>query len=353
MTPITFRRRLLSWFDKHGRHELPWQKNRTAYRVWVSEVMLQQTQVTTVIPYYRKFIKRFANIKQLAEANIDEVLHLWTGLGYYARARNLHKSALLICRDHGGRFPKSFEAVIALPGIGRSTAGAVLALANDARYPILDGNVKRVLTRLHAIDRWPGEKQTEQELWALTELYLPQKRLADFTQAIMDLGATVCTRSNPQCDDCPMRSDCVAFQNGNPTDYPVAKKRKVLPEKHVTMLMLEREKKEVLLIRRPPVGIWGGLWGFPESEQTDPSLLPAWSKKTLGLQIKTQQQWPVVRHTFSHFHLHIHPVTAALVGESNAVMELADTVWYKLDHPDRRGLAAPVKRLLQQLRNET
>lgn len=353
MTPHTFRRRLLAWFDKHGRTNLPWQKNRTAYRVWVSEIMLQQTQVATVLPYYRVFTKRFPNIKRLAETDLDEVLHLWTGLGYYARARNLHKSAKIIRSEYSSRFPQCFDEIVALPGIGRSTAGAILALAYDQRYPILDGNVKRVFARLFAIDRWPGEKQTEQKLWSLAEQYLPQKRLADYTQAMMDLGATVCVRAKPRCEHCPMRSDCVAFNLGRPADFPVARKRKTLPEKHVTMLMVERNKKEVLLIRRPPVGIWGGLWGFPESKQTDPRLLPAWSKKTLGLTIKTQQHWPVVRHSFSHYHLFIHPVTAKLVGNSATVMELSDTVWYKLDHPDRRGLAAPVKRLLQQLRNET
>lgn len=315
--------------------------------------MLQQTQVATVIPYYRKFIKRFPGIKRLADADTDDVLHLWTGLGYYARARNLHKTATIIRDDFGGRFPQSYNDVVALPGIGRSTAGAILALAFNHRHPILDGNVKRVLTRLFAIDRWPGEKQTEQKLWTLAESFTPRQRVADYTQAIMDLGATVCVRGFPACSHCPVRSGCVAFRHGNPTEYPVAKKRKPLPEKHVTMLMVGRCEKEVLLIRRPPAGIWGGLWGFPESEHTDPAQLPAWSKKALGIKIRTREYWPVVRHSFSHFHLHIHPVTAELVGNCTNVMEMADTVWYKLDHPDRRGLAAPVKRLLQQLRKET
>ncbi|MEE8387276.1 MAG: A/G-specific adenine glycosylase [Acidiferrobacterales bacterium] len=353
MTPQTFRRRLLSWFNQYGRKDLPWQKGRTAYRVWVSEVMLQQTQVATVIPYYRRFVKRFPNIKRLAEADIDEVLHHWTGLGYYARARNLHKTAGLIRNEHNGRFPQRIDDVVALPGIGRSTAGAILALAYDQRHPILDGNVKRVLTRLHAIDRWPGEKQTLQKLWSISENYIPLKRVADYTQAIMDLGATVCVRATPRCDDCPVHSGCIALKNGNVTDYPVTGPRKTLPEKYVTMLMVQRNEKEVLLTRRPPTGIWGGLWGFPESEHSDARLLSAWSSKTLGLEIKVRQRWPVVRHTFSHFHLHIHPVTAEVVGKSTTAMEMADAVWYKLDHPDRRGLAAPVKRLLQQLRNET
>ena len=315
--------------------------------------MLQQTQVATVIPYYREFIKQFSNIKRLAEADIDEVLHHWTGLGYYARAHNLHSAAKMVRNKHSGRFPQNLDEVVALPGIGRSTAGAILAIAFGQNQPILDGNVKRVLTRLHAIDRWPGEKQTEQKLWAIAGKYTPQKRVADYTQAIMDLGATICVRGNPRCGDCPVHSNCLAFKNGNPANYPVAKKRKALPEKHVTMLMLRRNDKEVLLTRRPPTGLWGGLWGFPESNDANTRSLPAWSKKTLGLNIKVKHHWPVVRHTFSHFHLNIQPVTAELVGKPAAVMEMADTVWYKLDHPDRRGFAAPVKRLLQQLRNET
>jgi len=315
--------------------------------------MLQQTQVATVIPYYREFIKRFPSLKHLAEADNDDVLHHWTGLGYYARARNLHKTAQLIREQHGGRFPQNVDDVVALPGIGRSTAGAILALAFDQCHPILDGNVKRVLTRVHAIDRWPGEKQTEQKLWSIAEQLTPRKRVADYTQAIMDLGATVCVRGTPRCGDCPVHSGCIALKNGNVANYPVARARKALPEKHVAMLILRRSGKEVLLTRRPPSGLWGGLWGFPESDNTDPKSLPAWSKKALGLNIKLRQHWPVVRHTFSHFHLHIHPVTAELVGKPAAIMEMADTVWYKLDHPDRRGFAAPVKRLLQQLRNET
>lgn len=315
--------------------------------------MLQQTQVATVIPYYRAFIKSFPNIKRLADAGIDDVLHHWTGLGYYARARNLHKTAQQIRSKHGGRFPKSMDTVQSLPGIGRSTAAAILALAFNQRQPILDGNVKRVLTRFHAIDQWPGKRKTEELLWQMADHYTPIKRVAEYTQAIMDLGATVCVRGNPLCGNCPIQSACLAYQKGNPSDYPVTGKRKALPEKHVIMLMLRHNGKEVLLTRRPPVGIWGGLWGFPEFENTDAKHLPAWSKKTLGLNIKVQKRWPVVRHTFSHFHLLIQPVTARLVGTPPQIMENTDTIWYKLDHPDRRGFPAPVVRLLQQIRNET
>jgi A/G-specific adenine glycosylase len=353
LTPKTFQRRLLAWFDQHGRKDLPWQRQRNPYRIWVSEIMLQQTQVSTVIPYYRNFISRFPNLKQLADADIDEVLHYWTGLGYYARARNLHKAARLIRDQHGGRFPRSIEALENLPGIGRSTAGAVLAFAFDQRQPILDGNVKRVLTRLHAIRQSPAERDTEQQLWAIADDYTPRTRVADYTQAIMDLGATLCKRGQPQCAHCPFTRHCAAHAEGNPARYPVAKKRKALPEKKITMLLLKRNGSEVLLTRRPPSGIWGGLWSFPEREGHHTRDLPRWSRESLGLNIEIESALPVVRHSFSHFRLHIRPVTARLVGASDAIMEMPDTVWYKLEHPDTRGFAAPVNRLLQQMRNES
>ncbi|MCG6976087.1 MAG: A/G-specific adenine glycosylase [Acidiferrobacterales bacterium] len=350
LSPALFRRRLLAWFDKHGRKDLPWQRSRNPYRIWVSEIMLQQTQVSTVIPYYNRFLKRFANVKQLADAPIDEVLHHWTGLGYYARARNLHKAAKLIRDQHHGRFPKSLDALQALPGIGRSTAGAILAFAYSQRHPILDGNVKRVLTRLHAVDRWPGERETEKSLWEIAERYTPAQRVGDYTQAIMDLGATVCRRGQPRCELCPMTSHCVAYAEGDPARYPIAKQRKPLPDKQATMLLIRRDRHEVLLQRRPPTGIWGGLWSFPERPGNDINDLATWAREKLGLSIRITQALPVIPHTFSHFRLHIQPVTAELVGEPPVIMELPDSVWYKLEHPDSRGLAAPVQRLLQQMR---
>ncbi len=226
--------------------------------------MLQQTQVTTVIPYFERFIARFPDIQALARANLDEVLHLWTGLGYYARARNLHKAAQRIVKEHGGKFPRDFEAVTDLPGIGRSTAGAILALAFDQRHPILDGNVKRVLARYHAVDTPLNKRETEERLWQLAEKHTPRTRVADYTQAVMDLGATVCTRTKPRCTACPLRTTCHACRLGTPQDYPVRAASRKTPVKATRMLMIRDARGRVLLTRRPPAGLWGGLWGFPE-----------------------------------------------------------------------------------------
>jgi len=350
LSPARFRRRLLAWFDKHGRKDLPWQRNTNPYRIWVSEIMLQQTQVSTVIPYYTRFLKRFANVKRLADAPIDDVLHHWTGLGYYARARNLHKAARLIRDQHHGRFPRSLEELQALPGIGRSTAGAILAFAFDQRHPILDGNVKRVMARVHAIDQWPGQRETEQQLWQLAEQYTPSSRVSDYTQAIMDLGATVCKRGRPLCEQCPLATGCAARTEGDPARFPVPKQRKALPEKQATLLLISRGPHEVLLQRRPPTGIWGGLWSFPERPGHETGDLALWAREELGLEIRVKQPLPLIPHTFSHFRLQIQPVTADLVREPAAIMEMANSVWYKLEHPDSRGLAAPVQRLLQQMR---
>jgi A/G-specific adenine glycosylase len=348
----TFRRRLLSWFDRHGRKDLPWQRSRNPYCIWVSEIMLQQTQVATVIPYYTRFLNSFPNLKRLAQADLDDVLHHWTGLGYYARARNLHKAAQRIRDQHRGRFPKDIDALQALPGIGRSTAGAILAFAFDQQQPILDGNVKRVLTRLHAIDQWPGERDTEKQLWKIAERYTPAKRVADFTQAIMDLGATVCTRSKPQCQRCPLSDYCAAHAEGDPARYPGRKKREALRERQTTMVLVRHNGNQVLLQKRPPTGIWGGLWSFPERTGHDVRDLDRWARQSLGITIRVIRELPIVSHTFSHFRMHIQPVTAELVGNSDSIMEQPDTVWYKLDHPDKRGFAAPVNRLLQQMRKE-
>lgn len=258
-----FTRSVLRWYKKHGRHDLPWQKDINAYRVWVSEIMLQQTQVNTVIPYYERFMQTFPTVRDLAQADIDEVLHLWTGLGYYARARNLHKSARIIHTDHNNRFPDDLESIVALPGIGRSTAGAILSLALNQVAPILDGNVKRVLARYHRVEGWPGNKKTEQKLWQLAESVTPDKEFAAYTQAIMDLGATVCTRSNPLCDQCPVNNGCEARETGTQEQYPGKKPKKTLPVKQTIFTIIENDKGEVLLEKRLPQGIWGGLWSFP------------------------------------------------------------------------------------------
>ena len=341
-------RRLLAWYDRHGRKTLPWKSRRDPYRIWVSEIMLQQTQVTTVVPYFRRFMARFPDVHALARAKADSVLHLWTGLGYYARARNLHRAAQIIVREHAGVFPRTFEAVAQLPGVGRSTAGAILALAFGQRYPILDGNVKRVLARYHAVDTPLNRRVTEERLWQFAEKHTPRTRVADYTQAIMDLGATVCTRTRPVCDACPLRTNCRACHLGTPQDYPVRTAGMRTPVKATRMLMIRDDRGRVLLQRRPPAGLWGGLWGFPECADKNAR---QWCRKVLGIDIRTGAPWPKLRHSFSHFHLDITPIPAHVVGGTNQAMENTEAVWYNVRRPDERGFSAPVKRLLEKLRN--
>lgn len=338
--------RLLRWYDRHGRKALPW-KSGNPYHVWLSEVMLQQTQVSTVLPYFARFTERFPTIEKLAHAKLDDVLHLWTGLGYYARARNLHRAAQILVERHGGRIPNNFDAVAELPGIGRSTAGAILALSYGARHPILDGNVKRVLARYHAIDRPLKGNAVENELWTLAEYHTPRTRVADYTQAIMDLGATLCRRGEPECPRCPLRTDCAALAQGDPDSYPRVAERKRLPTRAVHMLLIRNARGHILLQRRPPTGIWGGLWSLPECKVPD---VASWCREALGLEIAPEPKWPILRHTFSHFHLDIHPVPARLVKNGSRAMEAGEAVWYNCRRPDARGLAAPVKRLLEQLK---
>lgn len=347
MSDRLFSRRLLTWYSCHGRQSLPWKRKPDPYRIWISEIMLQQTQVKTVIPYFNRFIRRFPNVRALARADLDEVLHLWTGLGYYARARNLHKTAQQVVEHHGGDFPRTYQVVAELPGIGRSTAGAILALAFDQRHSILDGNVKRVLARYHAIDTPLNKRATEDRLWRLAEHHTPRRRVADYTQAIMDLGATVCVRTKPACSDCPLHTRCRAYRHGSPEEYPVRIGTRRAPLKTTRMLMIHDRRGLVLLQRRPPAGLWGGLWGFPECIDGDTR---HWCRETLGLKVRTETPWPVLRHSFSHFHLDITPIPARVVGDADRLMENPETVWYNLNQPDRRGFSTPVKRLLDQLR---
>jgi A/G-specific adenine glycosylase len=342
-----FTQALLKWFAHHGRKDLPWQANTTPYRVWISEIMLQQTQVSTVVPYYQRFMQKFPDLKVLADAPIDEVLHLWTGLGYYARARNLHRAAQTIQGEFNGSFPLDFDDLIALPGICRSTAGAILAIAAHQRHAILDGNVKRVLTRFALVSGWPGLKDVENTLWEIANQYTPEEHVADYTQAIMDLGATLCTRSKPRCSDCPVNQACGAYRQGTVTEYPTPKPKKTLPVKESILLMAIGEDGKVLLEQRPPTGIWGGLWSFPElTPNTD---VREWCETNFNLKIDEIQTWLTKRHTFSNFHLDYTPVYAKVGETFPGIMEPKERVWYNLQQPDARGLATPIKRLLVQL----
>ncbi len=350
MHPDEFSQRLLRWFDTYGRKQLPWQQDPNPYGVWVSEIMLQQTQVATVIPYYKTFMARFPDVITLANAPLDQVLHLWSGLGYYARARHLHQAASIVQTQHEGQIPLDFTALRALPGIGRSTAGAILALATNQRHPILDGNVKRVLARFHAIEGWPGQTSVLTTLWELAERYTPMMRVADYTQAMMDLGALVCNRSRPQCHICPLMEGCVAHAQGQEKAYPSPKPRRQLPIRKTCMMMLRTPQGEILLEKRPPNGIWGGLWSFPEcSLERD---VESWCRNYLGIEALAVQPWSVLRHTFSHFHLDILPLRVTVKTPKLTVQEEARFVWYDTRHPDERGLAAPVKRLLILLSSE-
>lgn len=343
-----FAERLLAWFDQHGRHDLPWQQAPTAYRVWISEVMLQQTQVATVIPYYERFMARFPDVLSLAEAAVDEVLAHWSGLGYYSRARNLHRAAQLIRDANRGCFPEDLDKVMALPGIGRSTAGAILSLACAQHHPILDGNVKRVLSRFHAVEGWYGKREVEQRLWQLADEHTPDKRTAAYTQAIMDLGATLCTRSKPDCASCPVADGCEAREQGRITEFPGKKPRKALPRKRTAMLLLQNGQGELLLERRPPSGIWGGLWSLPECPHDED--IATWCRERLGLTVAEAGRWSPLVHTFSHFQLEITPVQGRVSGSTTmSIMEPGAALWYKTQSFNQLGLPAPVKRLLQRL----
>jgi len=340
---FTFSKHLLNWFDEHGRHDLPWQKDKNAYRVWVSEIMLQQTQVETVIPYYQKFMQRFPKVEALAKADIDEVLHLWTGLGYYARARNLHKCAVQIATNHNGEFPTSVEALTELPGIGPSTAAAIASIAFNQPTAILDGNVKRVLTRFYAVEGWPGEKKIETALWENASELMPSERCADYTQAIMDLGATLCTRSKPQCLLCPVSQACEGRLSGDPTQFPHKKPKKAKPTKHCQMLMIYNTEKEVALYRRPESGIWGGLWSLPEIAEDESA--EDYALEQFG-EVERLQNREKIKHVFSHYTLFIQPVEIWLKRTPSKIMENQRQLWYNPHFPHELGLAAPVKKLL-------
>jgi A/G-specific adenine glycosylase len=347
-----FAKSLVAWHAVQGRHDLPWQQDRSPYRVWVSEIMLQQTQVATVIGYFQRFMARFPDPASLAAASVDEVLHLWTGLGYYARGRNLYRAAIRIRDEFGGKFPNRFDDVESLPGIGRSTAGAVLALSQGQRFAILDGNVRRVLSRWFGIDGDPTDRATTNLLWQRAEECTPQEHVDTYTQAIMDLGATVCTRSKPKCSQCPVAEGCVARQTGRQHELPNPKSRRaVRPARETHMVVALRPDGSVFLRQRPPAGIWGGLWAAPAFDtaaeaqsfaaglQGGPGAKPAKA---------TPEQLPAIQHAFTHFDLTITPWLVRCHGLA-AVADDQDSLWYDARQPARIGLPAPVKSLLERV----
>lgn len=345
MEPIQFQQLLLAWFDRHGRKDLPWQQDISPYRVWISEIMLQQTQVATVVPYFNRFADRFPSIDDLACASVDEVLRLWSGLGYYSRARNLHKTAQKIVDL--GYFPDALPALMSLPGIGRSTAGAILSIAFQQSQPILDGNVKRVLSRFNGVSGWPGDAAVSNRLWQLSEHYLPEDRVADFTQAIMDLGATVCVRRKPNCSSCPLKTGCTAYLTDRVEQFPSPRPKSTKPVKQCVFLLLLNSDRQVLLEKRPAVGIWGGLWSLPEFDAV--ASANQWCVQQ-NLSIVSRELSAVRRHSFSHFHLDFQAAVFLCdrFGDNN-IMEASSRVWYKVESDQTLALAAPIKLLLHEI----
>lgn len=345
MSPEAFGPAVVAWHQQHGRKDLPWQHNASPYRVWVSEIMLQQTQVSTVMQYFDRFMQALPSVQALAAAPLDEVLHLWTGLGYYTRARNLHKTAQRVCADYHGEFPRCAETLATLPGIGPSTAGAIASLSMGLRAPILDGNVKRVLARYSAETSYPGASQATKRLWELSELLTPQQDVAQYTQAMMDLGATLCTRKQPDCQRCPVLSGCLAYQRNQQHTLPAPRPRKELPVRRVAMPMLANQDNAILLQQRPTEGLWGGLWSLPELTDIN-AIEPLLHHYQLDRQ--QQQQLESLRHTFSHFHLDIEPWLIRV--HSSTVLAVAENswLWYNPLNPPRLGLASPIKKLIKR-----
>lgn len=336
--------RLLHWFDDHGRHDLPWQHPRSPYRVWLSEIMLQQTQVTTVIPYFLRFLQHFPTLPDLAAASNDAVMAQWAGLGYYARARNLHAAAKRCVELHGGDLPRDFDALHALPGIGRSTAGAILSQAWNDPFAILDGNVKRVLSRYHGIDGFPGLPVIEKQLWAIAEAHVakvPAGRMADYTQAQMDLGASVCSRAKPACVICPLQDTCVARREGRTAELPTPKPSKTLPEREAVALLLRDAQQRVLLQKRPDTGIWAQLWTLPQAEAG--SDLQDWFDAHVDGSLEDAEELPVLQHTFSHYRLHLQILSRKVRGLR---VEEPTLRWVANDELSALGLPAPIRKLL-------
>lgn len=343
-----FSSRLIIWQKQYGRHDLPWQNTTDPYAIWVSEIMLQQTQVTAVIGYYSKFMQRFPTIAALADATQDEVLQHWSGLGYYSRARNLHNAAQTIMDEHGGMFPQDFDTIQTLSGIGRSTAAAIASFAFNQVQTILDGNVKRVLARHFAVEGWPGTPKIENQLWSLAESLLPATDMVAYTQGLMDLGATLCSRSKPQCPQCPLMGSCQAYQQQRVSQLPTPKPRKIIPEKHTTMLIL-RQGDHVMLEKRPPSGIWGGLWSFPEQESSDD--YSAIAQQRFGMTVQLQKALPQLSHAFTHFKLHITP-QPLIVTKQHSKVEEAGQIWLSIEDAIGAAIPTPVRKILQSLHNQ-
>jgi len=348
----SFASRIIRWQQSHGRHALPWQVSRDPYRIWLSEIMLQQTQVATVIPYFERFIARFPSLPQLAEAHEDDVLTLWSGLGYYSRARNLHAAARIIVASHPEGFPETAEQIAQLPGVGRSTAAAVAALAFGQHCAILDGNVRRVLARHGGVTGWPGDKKVEAELWRLAESLLPPDTrhgtgaIETYTQGMMDLGALVCTRSQPACATCPLNTDCIAHAQQRTTELPAPRPKKPLPEKQIQMLLL-LDRGELLLEKRPTRGIWGGMWSLPELPiDHDPA---QHCHEHFGFTPLSQQALPRLSHSFTHFKLHIQPVQLHLAPRLSTP---AGQIWLSPIDALGAALPTPIRKLVAQLKSD-
>jgi len=339
-----FASRVIDWQKLHGRHDLPWQNTQDPYAIWVSEIMLQQTQVSSVVGYYQRFMQRFPDIAALAAASQEEVLQYWSGLGYYSRARNLHAAAQKILHEHSATFPEDIDSIQALPGIGRSTAAAIAAFAFGQHQAILDGNVKRVLARCFGIEGWPGQPQVQKRMWLLAEALLPQQEIEAYTQGLMDLGATLCTRT-PECSRCPLHEVCIAYREGTVHSIPSPKPRKPVPQRETVMLML-LSGNEILLQKRPQTGIWGGLWSLPEvaaSENAGEIV-----KQRFGLETEALPALPPLVHAFTHFTIKVTPQPLLARSKTRQSMEPG---WLWLDLEDAAGAAlpAPVKKLLRQL----
>lgn len=346
MGNIDFSARLIGWQKTHGRHDLPWQNTRDPYAIWVSEIMLQQTQVAAVIAYYSRFMQRFPTIASLAAAEQEQVLQLWSGLGYYSRARNLHNAAQIIVDEYAGQFPQDFDAIQSLPGIGRSTAAAIASFAFNQPRAILDGNVKRVFARHFLIEGWPGTPKVEKQLWGLAEDAMPEENIVAYTQGLMDLGATLCTRTKPRCGECPLNKTCLAHKRQRVSELPTPKPRKTIPQKQTTMLLL-RSGNEVMLEKRPPTGIWGGLWSLPEitaKENAEQSV-----DLRYGIQAECLPVLKTLSHAFTHFRLHIQPQPMQVLHIKPHARE-AGVIWLPLEDAIGAALPTPVRKILLSLK---